>query len=169
MSAASRQPHVIHRHESTHETDQSNPAGGDPGPGHPGTTRPATACTAFQLKSKDGTWIYLRSMEFGFPFHSQVLSCRAAPSIPAPLPVRRPGLRWKAKYRPGRRQSKRRHHPGRRRHERAGAGRRHAPLSALCRISGRRSRPRTTARWEAGKLPPICFRLVPRWTKPARP
>ena len=33
----------------------------------------ALACTAFQLRAKDGAIIYFRSMEFGFPFRSKVL------------------------------------------------------------------------------------------------
>src|ERR1035438_9384334 len=56
------------------------------------------ACTAFQLTSGDGSKIYFRSMEFGFPFNSNVLIIpRGAPYTGA-TPDGKPGLKWIAKY-----------------------------------------------------------------------
>src|ERR1035438_4046856 len=56
------------------------------------------ACTAFQLTSGDGSKIYFRSMEFGFPFNSNVLIIpRCAPYTGA-TPDGKPGLKWIAKY-----------------------------------------------------------------------
>lgn len=39
----------------------------------PVNARPTSACTAFQLRSADGAHVYFRSMEFGFPFNSELL------------------------------------------------------------------------------------------------
>jgi choloylglycine hydrolase len=61
-------------------------------------TRPATACTAFQLQARDGSWVYLRSMEFGFPFHSEVLIVPRGTEYTGTAPGGAPGLAWKTKY-----------------------------------------------------------------------
>jgi len=61
-------------------------------------TRPAAACTAFQLQARDGAWIYLRSMEFGFPFHSELLIVPRGTEYTGTAPGQAPGLVWKAKY-----------------------------------------------------------------------
>jgi choloylglycine hydrolase len=60
--------------------------------------RPAAACTAFQLQARDGAWVYLRSMEFGFPFHSELLIVPRGTEYTGTAPGGAPGLVWKAKY-----------------------------------------------------------------------
>jgi choloylglycine hydrolase len=61
-------------------------------------SREAAACTAFQLQARDGAWIYLRSMEFGFPFHSEVLIVPRGTEYTGTAPGGAPGLAWKSKY-----------------------------------------------------------------------
>src|ERR1017187_104922 len=56
------------------------------------------ACTAFQLTSGDGSKIYFRSMEFGFPFHSNVLIIPRGAQYTGATPDGKPGLKWIAKY-----------------------------------------------------------------------
>jgi len=56
------------------------------------------ACTAFQLTSGDGSKIYFRSMEFGFPFHSNVLIIPRGAQYTGATPDGKPGLKWSAKY-----------------------------------------------------------------------
>lgn len=60
--------------------------------------QPASACTAFQLTSADGARIYFRSMEFGFPFHSQVLVIPRGTEYTGSAPQGKPGLKWQAQY-----------------------------------------------------------------------
>ena len=55
-------------------------------------------CTAFQLTSGDGSKIYFRSMEFGFPFHSKVLIVPRGAQYTGSTPDGKPGLKWVAKY-----------------------------------------------------------------------
>jgi choloylglycine hydrolase len=56
------------------------------------------ACTAFQLTSGDGSIIYFRSMEFGFPFNSNVLIIPRGTQYVGTAPDGKPGLKWSAKY-----------------------------------------------------------------------
>jgi choloylglycine hydrolase len=59
---------------------------------------PALACTAFQLRSKDGATVYFRSMEFGVPFHSKVLVIPRGTDYVGSAPDGTPGHRWTARY-----------------------------------------------------------------------
>lgn len=59
---------------------------------------PALACTAFQLKAQDGTNVYFRSMEFGFPFNSRVLVIPRGTKYTGTTPQGKPGLQWQVKY-----------------------------------------------------------------------
>jgi choloylglycine hydrolase len=59
----------------------------------------STACTAFQLQSLDKSWIYFRSMEFGFPFHSQAIIVPRGTAFAGATPDgKEGGLKWAAKY-----------------------------------------------------------------------
>ena len=58
----------------------------------------AQACTAFQITSKDGAQIYFRSMEFGYPFNSQVMVVPRGTSFTGTAPGGKPGKRWTSKY-----------------------------------------------------------------------
>ena len=58
----------------------------------------ASACTAFQLRSKDGAWIYFRSMEFGYPFRSKVLVVPRGTECVGSAPDGKPGHRWTTTY-----------------------------------------------------------------------
>jgi len=58
----------------------------------------ASACTAFQLRSKDGAIVYFRSMEFGFPFNSKALIVPRGTEYTGSTPSGKPGLHWKAQY-----------------------------------------------------------------------
>lgn len=58
----------------------------------------ATACTAFQLQSKDGGQIYFRSMEFGFPFNSKALVVPRGTGCTGTAPGGKPGKKWTTKY-----------------------------------------------------------------------
>jgi choloylglycine hydrolase len=58
----------------------------------------ADACTAFQLRSQDGAWIYFRSMEFGVEFDSKVLVVPRGTRMSGTAPGGGPGLQWTAKY-----------------------------------------------------------------------
>ena len=55
---------------------------------------PAAACTAFQLLAQDGAAVYCRSMEFGFPFNSQVLIIPRGSEYQGTTPTGKPGLTW---------------------------------------------------------------------------
>jgi choloylglycine hydrolase len=59
---------------------------------------PAGACTAFQLTSQDGAFIYFRSMEFGLPFHSQLVVIPRGTHYTGTAPNGKPGLKWVASY-----------------------------------------------------------------------
>ena len=58
----------------------------------------ASACTAFQIRAKDGSIIYFRSMEFGFPFNSKVLVIPRGTEFIGTAPDGKPGLRWTTVY-----------------------------------------------------------------------
>lgn len=62
------------------------------------TTPHASACTAFQLQARDGSWVYFRSMEFGLPFHSQLLVVPRGTSFTGTAGAAAPGLKWTARY-----------------------------------------------------------------------
>lgn len=57
-----------------------------------------SACTAFQLKSQDGAFIYCRSMEYGFPLDSNLLIVGRDELLKGTAPNKKPGLQWKSKY-----------------------------------------------------------------------
>lgn len=57
------------------------------------------ACTAFQLQSLDHSWVYFRSMEFGFPFNSQAIIVPHGTEFAGATPDgKNGGLKWSAKY-----------------------------------------------------------------------
>ena len=58
----------------------------------------STACTAFQIQSKDGAQIYFRSMEFGYPFNSKMLIVPRGTEFTGTAPGGKPGKKWTAKY-----------------------------------------------------------------------
>ncbi|MFM1867886.1 MAG: hypothetical protein RL591_1294 [Planctomycetota bacterium] len=58
----------------------------------------AAACTAFQIRAKDGSIIYFRSMEFGFPFNSEVLVVPRGTEYVGTAPGGKPGLKWTTTY-----------------------------------------------------------------------
>lgn len=55
------------------------------------------ACTAFQLRSGDGAWIYFRSMEFGFQFDSKVLVVPRGTAMTGTAPGGA-GMKWTTTY-----------------------------------------------------------------------
>jgi choloylglycine hydrolase len=57
----------------------------------------ALACTAFQLKAADGSVVYFRSMEFGYPFNSKVLIVPRGTEFTGTSPGGA-GMKWKATY-----------------------------------------------------------------------
>ncbi len=61
--------------------------------------RQSAACTAFQLQSLDKSWIYFRSMEFGFPFNSQAIIVPRGTEFNGATPDgKNGGLKWSSKY-----------------------------------------------------------------------
>lgn len=62
------------------------------------TAQPASACTAFQLQARDGSWVYFRSMEFGLPFNSRLLIVPRGTKFTGTAGASAPGLKWTAKY-----------------------------------------------------------------------
>jgi choloylglycine hydrolase len=57
------------------------------------------ACTAFQLQSLDKSWVYFRSMEFGFPFHSQAIIVPRGTEFAGTTPDGKSGgMKWSAQY-----------------------------------------------------------------------
>ncbi|MBS0615303.1 MAG: choloylglycine hydrolase family protein [Verrucomicrobia bacterium] len=56
------------------------------------------ACTAFQLKAKDGSLLYGRSMEFGFRMSSDLLVVSQGAQYIGTAPEGQPGLKWTVKY-----------------------------------------------------------------------
>lgn len=63
-----------------------------------GTIGSADACTAFQLRSGDGAWVYFRSMEFGFAFDSKVLVIPRGTTLTGTAPGGASGMRWTTRY-----------------------------------------------------------------------
>lgn len=58
----------------------------------------ACACTAFQLKSLDGAFIYCRSLEFGFPLNSNLLITPRNTDFTGTAPDGKAGFTWRTKY-----------------------------------------------------------------------
>jgi choloylglycine hydrolase len=58
----------------------------------------ARACTAFQLQSQDGAFIYCRSMEFGFIMDSDLLIVPRGMEFIGTTPQGAQGLKWRIKY-----------------------------------------------------------------------
>jgi choloylglycine hydrolase len=58
----------------------------------------SSACTAFQIQSKDAAQIYFRSMEFGMPFNSKGLIVPRGTEYTGTAPGGKLGLKWKTKY-----------------------------------------------------------------------
>jgi choloylglycine hydrolase len=56
------------------------------------------ACTAFQLKSQDGAYVYCRSLEFGLKLDSNLLIVGRGTDFQGTAPDGQPGLVWKTKY-----------------------------------------------------------------------
>ncbi|MBS0652563.1 MAG: linear amide C-N hydrolase [Verrucomicrobia bacterium] len=56
------------------------------------------ACTAFQLKAEDGTWVYGRSLEFGFRMGSDLLIVPRGTPYTGTALNNKPGLKWKTRY-----------------------------------------------------------------------
>lgn len=56
------------------------------------------ACTAFQLKAEDGTWVYGRSLEFGFRMSSDLLIVPRGTPYTATALNNKPGLKWTSRY-----------------------------------------------------------------------
>ncbi len=56
------------------------------------------ACTAFQIKAKDGTLVYGRSLEFAFPLDSDLLIAPRGMDYTGTAPGAKPGLKWKSRY-----------------------------------------------------------------------
>ena len=57
----------------------------------------AEGCTAFQLKSQDGAWLYCRTMEFGYKLNSDMLVVPQGTEYTGSA-LDQPGLKWKTKY-----------------------------------------------------------------------
>jgi choloylglycine hydrolase len=57
----------------------------------------AEGCTAFQLKAEDGSFIYCRTLEFGYKFNSELLVVPQGTEYTGTA-LDRPGLKWKTKY-----------------------------------------------------------------------
>jgi choloylglycine hydrolase len=56
------------------------------------------ACTAFQLKSQEGGYVYCRSLEFAFPMASDVLIVPRMTKFTGTAPQGKPGLQWSSMY-----------------------------------------------------------------------
>ena len=56
------------------------------------------ACTGFQLKAQDGSYIYCRSMEFGFNLESNILIIPRRTNYVGTAPNNQKGMKWTAKY-----------------------------------------------------------------------
>jgi choloylglycine hydrolase len=59
---------------------------------------PAVACTSFLLKAADGSRVYGRTLEFGFPLESQAIVIPRHVSARATGPDGKPGRSWKSRY-----------------------------------------------------------------------
>jgi len=57
----------------------------------------AEGCTAFQLKAQDGSFLYCRTMEFGYKLNSDVLVVPQGMDYTGSA-LGQPGLKWKTKY-----------------------------------------------------------------------
>ena len=62
------------------------------------TVNQAEGCTAFQLKSVDGSLIYCRSLEYSIALESNFLVVPRGEDFTGSAPNGKPGLRWKTKY-----------------------------------------------------------------------
>jgi choloylglycine hydrolase len=58
----------------------------------------AQACTSFMLSTKDGDFIYGRTMEFGFPLKSDVTVIPRAYPFRGTAGTKEPGMAWKSRY-----------------------------------------------------------------------
>lgn len=58
----------------------------------------AWACTAFQLKTEEGSFIYCRSMEFGYRLNSDLLIVPRQTEFIGSAGEKKEGLRWKSTY-----------------------------------------------------------------------
>ncbi len=56
------------------------------------------ACTAFQVQAQDGSWVYGRSMEFGFRLNSDLLIVPRNASYTGTAPNGQSGITWKTQY-----------------------------------------------------------------------
>lgn len=61
-------------------------------------TPPAFACTGISLKSQDGAAVRGRTLEFGYPLHSNVLVVPAGKEFTATLPDGGKGMTYKTRY-----------------------------------------------------------------------
>jgi choloylglycine hydrolase len=59
---------------------------------------PASACTTFRLRTKDGGWVVGRSMEFGQALESQVMVVPRGFTLSSTRPDLKPGMAWTTKY-----------------------------------------------------------------------
>ncbi|CAN2534866.1 putative+protein+YxeI [Methylocapsa aurea] len=59
---------------------------------------PAAACTSFLLKSADGSPVYGRTLEFGFPLESEAIVIPRHYAARATGPEGKPGWGWKSRY-----------------------------------------------------------------------
>lgn len=55
-------------------------------------------CTSFQVKAQDGSVVYCRSMEFGFPMQSEIVIVPRGAAYVGTAPENHPGLSWKVVY-----------------------------------------------------------------------
>jgi choloylglycine hydrolase len=58
----------------------------------------ASACTGIRLKGKDGSIVYARTLEFGYPLNSQILFLPRQHEFVGTTASTRPGLTWQTKY-----------------------------------------------------------------------
>jgi len=58
----------------------------------------ADACTAFQLKSQSGAYVYCRSMEFEFALNSELLIVPRNTEFVGTAPQKGIGMQWKSQY-----------------------------------------------------------------------
>jgi choloylglycine hydrolase len=61
-------------------------------------TSPAWACTGITMKSKDGSIIFARTLEFALDIKSNIIVVPRGKEYVGTAPGDKPGLRWKAKY-----------------------------------------------------------------------
>lgn len=58
----------------------------------------ASACTGIRLTGKDGSIVYARTLEFGYPLNSQILFLPRQHEFVGTTASTRPGLTWQTKY-----------------------------------------------------------------------